>query len=357
MSTTPQSRWPVWLLVLVTLLSIAGGTAAVIDSDDNGSPSVTIHVDGKDKDRKADDTVRVPIDAPGALPGPQAAAQVKEAGNLRDESPPGVPDAALDAAREQQEGLAHDDNLPIVQPDAAPSQRGCSSRFVRNYSTRRGVKPRLWVAHYTVSGNLPGIADLLGLTALANRGSSKVSWTYNIDRDGNCFYTVRESDKPWTQATFNSVSIGTEFVNTGREFPFLKPAGFAKAGIVISDSTKRWGIPLRLGVVNTRTCTVTRAGIVDHHMLGPCGGGHFDIQPPFSVQSLITAARKARGALGAPARLPSTLNATQRHTCDVLNFHRARAHKVGRWFPSRARRAAELKAKLPKGTCPSRYRH
>lgn len=359
MESNPADKLPTWVrvvLALGALLAVTGVGLDIAVDDGHKERSISVRVDGRDRDRKADDTLTVPADAPGAKAGPEAAREVPEAkDNMRTEVPPGLPKGAADFAREQQEELAQNDNLPIVQPDAAPEQRGCSSRFVANKSSRRGVKPRLWVAHYTVSGNLPGLADLLGLTALSNRLSSQVSWSYNIDRDGNCFYTVRESDKPWTNTTMNPVSITAEFVNTGHEFPFLKAEGFAKAGLVISDSTKRWAIPLQVGAINTSRCTVTRPGIVDHHMLGPCGGGHVDIAPPFSVQALVNAAIKARGQSTPPKRLPNTLNAAQRHTCDVLNFHRHRAHVVGKWYPSRAKRARQLKAKLPTGTCPNKY--
>lgn len=195
--------------------------------------------------------------------------------NLRDETPAGVPDSVLDANDDVEQKIAESDQLPIVTPDAAPTQRGCLSRFARNYSSRRGVAPRWIVIHETVSPNLPGYRDLLGLLARANDARAQVSWTYNIDRDGLCFYVVRESDKPWTQAAANPFSIGIEVVNSTREFPFMKPAGYRKLGLVVSDAAKRWNIPLALG--SARNCAPGRAGIISHAMLGPCGGGHVDI--------------------------------------------------------------------------------
>lgn len=274
-------------ILLVLVGAALGVTIVVVDEDGGGQPEqIIIKVDGGDADTKADDSLAVP---PAAAEVAENAEETLE--NLRDEAPVGVPQADLNNADRVADDLAASDQLPIVSPDAAPEQRGCSSRFVRNYSSRRGVRPRWIVIHYTVSPNLPGVQDLLGLTARANDPASQVSWTYNIDRDGNCFYVVRESDKPWTQATANPFSIGIEIVNSGKESPFLLPGGYKKLGLVISDAAKRWEIPLRRGSVNG--CAPGKAGIITHQMLGPCGGGHVDISP-FALDPIIRAARAAR---------------------------------------------------------------
>src|SRR5439155_773852 len=73
--------------------------------------------------------------------------------SMKNETPADAPKSTIENAREQQDALAASDQLPIVSPDAAPTQRGCTSNFVVNYSSRRGVRPRLFVLHYTVSPN------------------------------------------------------------------------------------------------------------------------------------------------------------------------------------------------------------
>ena len=221
--------------------------------------------------------------------------------NLRSENPSGVKPAQLDAAREQQEKLAASDQLPIIFPDAAPVQRGCTTRLVRNYSSRRGVRPRVFVLHYTVSANRPGWSDVNAIVSLFDRASYAASSNYVIDNEGNCAYIVRETDKAWTQAAANPISISVEVVNTGHELTYAGTAGLQKIAMVVSDALKRWDIPLQRGLVVG--CTVKSAGIIDHSSLGACGGGHHDITP-YSVPEVIAAVRAFRASEAKPKPQP-----------------------------------------------------
>lgn len=315
------SRWRAWLAGLVAVLAAAGITVTAVDNGPDHDPTkpsrtVTIRVDGNDVDRKADDLLVVPKDAAA-----QAARADELDGGLRDETPKGVTDEAIDAGQEQQDRLVQNDQLPPVSPDAAPSQRGCSSRFVVNHSSRRGVAPRLWVIHWTAGPNRPGIEDLLGYTAQANNPASQTSWHYLIDRDANCFYQVRESDKAWTAAGFNSTTINVEIVNRGVPFdpPLLGPAALRKLGVVISDSAKRWKIPLRRGAVSG--CSVTRSGIVDHNTLKACGGGHPDVFS-YNLDPIIASAKRARGG-------DVVVRAMDRVMCRKLNWWRRQTPRPG----------------------------
>lgn len=304
--------------VLVALVALVAAVAAITittsDDDHDGRPdTITIRLGGKPPAGSTAPTVAVPAPALDA-----AKRGTADHRGSRDEVPDGVPRAELRAGQEQQDRLAQRDDLPVVTPAAAPQQRGCRSRFVRNTSSRRGVRPRLWVLHYTVSGNRPGWADVDAITGLFNQPSFAASSTYVIDGDGHCAYIVRESDKPWTQATYNPVSISVEVIATGREGRYLAPAGYRRLGQVISDSARRWDIPLRRGAV--RGCSVVRSGIVDHQQLGSCGGGHGDIAP-YGVQPVIDAAIAAR-------RGPGT--AADRVLCRQLNAYRARRAVAGR---------------------------
>ncbi|MCK9251090.1 MAG: hypothetical protein M0P31_19175 [Solirubrobacteraceae bacterium] len=184
------------LLTLLTVVVLAGGgvTIALVDTDGDGRPDTITVPLGPPQLERADlpDTLTIDRDAL------QAAAKT-DAGDhqgARDEVPDGVPVDELRAGQAQQDRLAADDRLPIVTPLAAPSQRGCSSRFVRNYSSRRGVRPRLFVVHYTVSSNRPGWSDVNAIVGLFNQASFAASSTYVIDDEGHCAYIVRESDKP-----------------------------------------------------------------------------------------------------------------------------------------------------------------
>lgn len=320
------------LRVIAVLATIAAavGAIAVLLNGDAGKPTpttITIHVDGRDSDTRPDDP----------LPVPKAAvdqAQQTELGNhdgLKTETPPGVPAEVIEVGREQQDRLAERDDLPVVTPLAAPSQRGCRSTFVVNHSSRRGVRPRLFVVHYTVSPNRAGWSDVNGVVALFNRPSFAASSNYVIDGEGHCAYIVRESDKAWTQATFNPVAISIEVINSGRETRLADDPGLRKIGLVISDATRRWGIPLQRGAVSG--CTVTRPGIVDHATLGQCGGGHVDIRP-YPLDPVIAAANAARGDKPVPAFAKAT--------CRRLQWWRTHGRPSGRPRANAIRRRKAL---------------
>lgn len=246
---------------------------------------------------------------------------------------PCVPMAELAAARKQQLGFAAKDNLPTTIPLAAPSQRGCRTRMVGNKSSRNGVNPRLLVPHYTVSPNRPGFQDVDSITSLFDRLSFMASSSYVIDRDGNCNYIVRESEKPWTQATFNPVSISWEIINTGSERPLFTNAGLAKMAMVMSDAAYRWDIPIRKAKVSG--CTVKRSGIIDHRGLGACGGGHGDIGP-WTVDHIIDAILKHRAATRATINYPKVRNfgPKKRKWCKRLAIIRKNA-RADEWTEKR----------------------
>lgn len=310
------------VLVIAGALSLVGAITISVTSstDETGhkSRSVVLHVDGKDRDRARDDTVTVPR---------AAIDQAKQgdlgdhlAAGLRDESPPGVSPVEINASIKKQERLAANDQLPIVQPDAAPVQRGCRSEFVRNYSTRRGVRPREWTLHYTVSPNRPGWSDVNAVVALFNTSRSQASSNYVVDAEGHCAYIVRESDKAWTQAGGNPYSISVEIINSGHEETLAGSAGLKKVGLIISDSAKRWQIPLSRGIV--AGCIPVKPGIIQHKDWGLCGGGHFDIAP-FSVAPVIQAAVAARSG-GCSARCRRARDLRKRHRVTHLSLRTAK---------------------------------
>jgi N-acetyl-anhydromuramyl-L-alanine amidase AmpD len=208
----------------------------------------------------------------------------------RDETPPGAPSSALNAAQRQQDALAATDQLPIVTPWAAPEQAGCVTRLVQNYSSRRGVRPRLFVLHYTVSPNRSGWSDVYSVVYLFDQAAFQASSNYVIDSEGHCAYIVRESDKAWTQAAMNPVSISVEVINSGSEPTYAGVAGLARVGQIGCAAMTRWQIPLQVGAVSNGV--VTRPGLVDHNMLGAVGGGHHDITP-YAVGQVLDAVKRA----------------------------------------------------------------
>lgn len=324
-------------VLLPIVLALAATVTIVVTVDvgpDGRHPHVTVTVHTANGQP-------VQVTAPTAAVD-QAAAGLDDHVDAKDETPEGVPAAVIEAGRDQQERLAATDQLPIVSPLAAPSQPGCRSQFVGNHSSRRGVRPRVIVLHYTVSRNIPGWGDVDALTAYSASPASGVSWHYNIDQEGHCAYTVKESDKAWTQAGFNSLAIGIEVVNTGKDPSYAGTAGLAKLARVISDSAGRWEIPLQAGAVSG--CTVTRAGIVDHNTLGACGGGHVDITP-YRTSTVIAAAvayRQAHTTAITAARAQAAVN---RRTCRRLNAWRAAGRPGGHQVVVNVRRRRALAAR------------
>lgn len=282
----PGGRKPAIAALLTSILISAGYTLDLLFSH-HVSGSITINVGGPHG------TAEHTLTVPAAAVDDAKASEVAGHQAMKDETPAGAPNGVIEAAREQQDALAANDQLPIVTPDAAPEQRGCVTRLVQNYSTRRGVRPRVFVLHYTVSANRAGWSDVNAIVGLFDTPSFAASSNYVIDAEGNCAYIVRESDKAWTQAALNPVSISVEVVNTGHEASYAGTSGLAKVALVVSDALKRWEIPVQLGAVTGGV--VTRAGIVDHGMLGVAGGGHHDISP-FSVQQVVDAVKRQRAS-------------------------------------------------------------
>lgn len=272
------ANWRPWLAVLCAVIVAATGFVVSID---DGNNTITI-------------TVQSPAGPTTVTAEPddvEKAADGLAEHRGRDETPAGMTEEQVAANQDQIQSFAQRDQLPLTQPDAAPEQPGCKSRFVSTKSSRGGVKPRALVMHYTVGPNMSGTRDLEALTTYSSNAANAVSWHFNIDREGNCFYTVREADKAWTQASANPWAISTEIVNRGAgDGPLLSPSGLKKAARIWSDSAGRWDIPIRRGRANKAKCKLIRSGILDHNDLGACGGGHHDITP-YDVDTLIAAIR------------------------------------------------------------------
>lgn len=317
---------------LVALLAALGISVAVVVTNNNGpTPTTTTYTVGGPHG-----TPEQSVTVPSAVVD-QAEAGLDTHQDLRSEQPEGVTPTELDAAAQQQEALAQSDQLPIVTPDAAPSQRGCVTHLVQNYSTRRGVAPRLFVLHYTVSPNRPGWSDVNAVVSLFDRASFQASSNYVIDNEGNCAYIVRESDKAWTQAAANPVSISVEVINSGSEPTYAASKGLQKIALVAHDAMARWHIPIQLGSV--RGCTVTRPGLVDHLSLGTCGGGHHDISPYriAPVLAAIQAIDKQAAAPSKPLVLPPV--SAENAVCTVYRLNQ-RLGLPGSWKVSDKTRTA-----------------
>lgn len=271
-----DSRTQKVLGAIAAVLAIIGGTVIVWDGDGPGPnpahtvtiprtlPLVAAKVDTADPGRQPDALLKA------TAPAFEEVNTVTESG-LRGEQPSAANVAAQDQA-------AHDDQLPLVTADAAPTSTGCLSRFSPNYSSRRGVSPRVITLHETVSGNKPGWDDVNAVGVWLSSPRAQASANYILDREGHCLYSVRESDKAWTQAAANPWSISWEIVNSTHEANLIDGKGRAFLVVKLDGISSRWDIPLRVAKV-TGDCRVVAAGVTDHQSWGACGGGHVDISP------------------------------------------------------------------------------
>lgn len=312
-----DSRVRAVIAVVVALLS--GVTVTVIiDTDSDGAPDHTVTIPAP---APVGPTAPPPSEASGAAESVLERAEQNDLGDhagARTEpfevtAPPGP-------------------SVPEQTTLASPQQDGCRTSLVRNYSSRGGVSPRLFVLHYTVSPNRPGRSDVDGITAYFNGPGSQASSHYVIDNEGHCNLIVPESMKAWTQGAFNPVSISSEQINTGSEASYAGTAGLAKLAQVVSDSTARWNIPLRVG--KTVGCTVVKAGVVDHDSLG-CGNNHTDIKP-------YSTAQVVRAALAYRRRGSSPLTSVEQRIVRGLERPRGTGHSRRYWCQRATGRVRKL---------------
>lgn len=319
----PQSAFARILAILAVL--IGGGVAVVtVIPDDGTTPAtLTVDVDGLDAGKAPDRTIEVPKTVV------QAVAPALE-DQLQNEAPAGAPAGDLAAAEKQAADIA-ETQLPLPTAGATAGFAGCRTSFVRNQSTRRGVRPQVQVLHYTVSANRPGWADVNAVVALFNRSSSQASSNFVIDGEGHCAYIVPIEAKAWTQAAGNPFSISYEIIDTGHEVTYMAAAGFAKLRSVAREVARRTHIPMRRGTVSS-SCTVTRTGIVQHRDWGTCGGGHTDIYP-FGVDQVVQ------------QLVAGGVTATDIATCRKLNWWRTHGRHHGTAERNAIRRKNALTAR------------
>lgn len=295
------------LAVIVAALAAAG----VIQLDDKPPPQPT------------------PTATPTAAPAPRSSAP---AGDLAGREHTDLADSATER------------EAPPPRTGRVAPIAGCTTRLnTHNFSTRAGQPIRLLVAHYTVSRNVPGWADVNANADFLNRASTKASANAIIDAEGNCAYTVPIDLKAWTQAAANPYSVSIEFVAMGDEGR-LTTAQVDRGGRFFADVARREHIPVRLGAVDA-SCRPTRSGVLDHAMLEACGGGHHDLRPLNGTHVPRRASEDARALaplLAAIARHSHAVTSTDRVTCRKLNWWRAHGMPGGKARENAIRRRDAL---------------
>jgi N-acetyl-anhydromuramyl-L-alanine amidase AmpD len=236
-----------------------------------------------------------------------------------DETPPGVSPDAIATGRKFEAHQAATQLSTPAQPVGAQNY-SCRAHPVANQSGLNGK--RVGVAlHFTVGGTIESVWQLF------NRPSFGASSNYGISLTGRCEQWVPDSRKAWAQLTANSAYISIEITTND-----------------LSRALRAIGAPAKL--VDPTGCNWL-AGVTDHNRL-ECGNSHWDVGEHFPWDVFMRQVRA--GSATTPLTTP------QKHACDLLNYHRRRAHQVGRWYPSRSRRANELKRQIPTGRCLSKYR-
>lgn len=303
---TRGQRW--FGIVAVTIIA---ALFAVNVMDDDAPATVTSRVDGADRDRVADDEIKVPE----AVVAQVKRSEVGEHEGLGNEAPRLAPESQLVTAKKQEARVIRT-QAPLPVAGASQGFPGCVTRFIgANSSSRNGVRPQLIVDHYTVSPNRLGWSDVNGIVVFFGRAATRASSNFVIDAEGHCAYIVPIERKAWTQAAGNPISVSIEVIATGRETRFMEPAGYAKLAAVHREIGRRAGIPMRRGSVYP-----LRKGIVQHKDGGLSWGGHVDITP-FSIAEVVRITMQVTGV--------SRLVKVERAVADKRCYHR-RQYLAGR---------------------------
>lgn len=321
-SKPPRGTRPiVWIVVVAAI--VVGLVFAISPGNDNPKKpeTLTVKVDGLDADNAPDRTVKVPTAVVQQV-APTAEDQLRQ-------PPAATPGEQLQEAEKAAAVIRRtQESLPTA--GATAGFVGCRTSFVRNQSSRRGVRPQWQVLHYTVSPNRAGWSDVNAIVALFNRSSSQASSNFVIDSEGHCAYIVPIEAKSWTQSAGNPFSVSYEIIATGKERVYLAPAGFAKLRSVSHEVARRTSIPLRRG--STSGCSPGRSGFLQHADFGICGGGHVDVRP-FNANAVIATLLSG----GKP------VTTVDKATCRKLNAWRNKGRPGGGdWERNSVRRKAVL---------------
>lgn len=210
--------------------------------------------------------------------------------------------------------------IPASVPLATASAPGCSTKLVRNFSSRRGAPVLLGVIHWTGSAPTASPASGLAIVNWFDQSAAQASSNYITDQDGRCWLVVPESQKAWTQAGFNSWSVSDEIVNQGVQPLFQQPKARATVVRLMRLWHSHWKIPYRYAQVTQNGCRVVRSGFLAHRDLGRCGGGHPDVGT-FDLAGLIreaagpTCNAKCRRTQDLKTRLSATVKELKRRNC------------------------------------------
>lgn len=158
-----------------------------------------------------------------------------------------------------------------------------------NKSSRRGAGIRGIVLHSTEGANRPGLGDLVDLGGWFANPSAQVSAHIAVDAEGNSARYVRDADKAWHCAGYNSLTIGIEQVG------FAAQSGWPQSQLQevarwIAYLSRQHRIPIQRGAAAGGA--ITRAGVLTHAQLGALGGGHNDPGTAYPLDKVLRLARR-----------------------------------------------------------------
>lgn len=166
------------------------------------------------------------------------------------------------------------------------------NRNVSNQSVRTD-RIKLLVIHTTEGPNRDGLGDLEGLADYFDSPKSQVSSTVAIDGEGFSARLMPDASKPWTQASYNSVSLSIENIGysaTTRDEWFKKyPRQLAANSRWLAYWSDKHKIPLRRAV--TLSGGVQKNGVATHKQLGVYGGNHGDPGRGYPIKYVLLLAR------------------------------------------------------------------
>jgi N-acetyl-anhydromuramyl-L-alanine amidase AmpD len=149
-------------------------------------------------------------------------------------------------------------------------------RWSPNKSTRTtGI--RLIVLHSTEGNNVPGDGDLIGLGGWFANPAAQVSSHVATDADGHSARYVRDRDKAWHCAAYNSPALGIEQVGRAAQTSW-SDAQLRETARWIAVWSRYYSIPITHS---------TTAGVCTHSDLGAAGGGHHDPGTDYPLDKVL----------------------------------------------------------------------
>lgn len=147
---------------------------------------------------------------------------------------------------------------------------------------------RLIVMHSTEGWNYKGTEDLKSLGSWFDNRSAQASCHVGVDAEGNSARYVKDSDKAWHCARYNSTALGIEHVGFMKQkvWPTVQ---YRKSAKYVAYWSRKHNIPIQKAKVSNGA--VLTPGVIRHSDLGVAGGNHGDPGKGFNLWLVLRMAR------------------------------------------------------------------